>query len=265
GTAPNSLSAGRDAQFARFYQLEYKDFTDDVDFYVQYALALDPEKALPVLELGCGTGRIVCALAHAGFQVTGIDSSEAMLDVAKTEIERQGLGAKASLVAGDMRRIGPVGGPFNLAFCALNTFSYLASTGEQLAMLQGIHPLLVQHGVLILDLTPPYDHLLPPSDGEVVHQGSFADEVSGGMVHKFVTGRANRAAQSHEVTLIYDVEAADGTLARVSRCDTMRWTSRYEMPLLLEAAGYRVDKLYGSYDLDDFADESERMIFVART
>jgi ubiquinone/menaquinone biosynthesis C-methylase UbiE len=260
------MSDPRDRQLARFYDLEHRDYADDLDFYVQYASALDPEKKLPVLELGCGTGRVLLALAGAGFSVMGVDLSEGMLQVCAERAEELGLGDRVRLVRADMRYLAELpGAPFNVALCALNSFAYLTSTADQLAMLDAARRLLVQHGILVLDLTAPLPHLLPPADGEVVYQGSHPDHENGATLHKFVTATAEPSTQSHHVRIFYDLEGRDGTLKRITHPLTLRWTGRYEMELLLRLAGYGLENLYGGYDLEEYTDDSERMIFVART
>jgi SAM-dependent methyltransferase len=250
---------------AHYYNLEYATYDEDVHFYVQLAEVLDPDHKLPVLELGCGTGRVAITLAEVGFRVICVDVSQAMLDACTERAQQvRGAGSVTPLRA-DMRDLNGVpNGPYSLAFCALNTFAYLTSTEQQLAMLGAVKPLLVQHGILVLDLTPPWPHLLPPSDGEVVHQGTYPDNTEA-IVHKLVTGRAEPSKQLHHVTLIYDREARDGKLTRISQQLDLRWTGRYEMEMLLKLSGYTLENLYGSYDLDGFGDESERMIFLART
>ena len=260
-------NAERDKLLAHFYDLEYQDYADDIDFYVQYALALDPRQRLPVLELGCGTGRISLALAGAGFQVVAVDSSPGMLEVCRKHAEEGGVGTRIKCVQADMRELSGLDGqsPFNMAFCALNTFAYLSSTEQQLATLNRVRGLLIQHGVLILDITPPLRHLLPPSDGEVLYQGSYADPERGGTLHKYLSAYAQPSIQCHDTRIFYDYEEPDGTLRRATQAVLFRWTGRYEMELLLEKAGFRLEKLYGSYELDDYSDDSERMIFVART
>ncbi|MEO6457602.1 MAG: methyltransferase domain-containing protein [Chloroflexia bacterium] len=178
-TPPTTRFGSRAAALARFYDLEYRDYAEDSDFYVQYAHALDSERKLPILELGCGTGRLLSALSEAGFNVTGIDTSPEMLELARQRLENIGTGTarQVDLVCADMRHLeGKLGGPFNMAFCALNTFAYLLSSEEQLAMLRGLVPLLVTHGILILDLTPPFPHFLSPDDGNLILQGTFYDK-----------------------------------------------------------------------------------------
>jgi SAM-dependent methyltransferase len=218
-----------------------------------------------VLELGCGTGRILLVLAQAGFKVAGVDISEGMLEVCAARAAEIGVADRASLVRADMSHPGELPeGPFNLALCALNTFAYLATTESQIAMLEAVCARLVGHGILIVDLTPPLRHLLPPTGGEVLYQGSYLDFANAATLHKFVVGYEQPSTQSHQVQTIYDLEGPDGSLRRLTQSASFRWTGRYEMQLLLERAGYRVEKVYGSYDLDDYANDSERMIFVAR-
>src|SRR5438045_2423327 len=104
------MDSERDRRLAHFYDLEYREYSDDLDFYVQYAAALDAEQRLPVLELGCGTGRIVVALAKAGFQVVGVDSSQGMLDVCAERAEASGLAGRVGLAWADMRDLEGVTG-----------------------------------------------------------------------------------------------------------------------------------------------------------
>jgi SAM-dependent methyltransferase len=261
----DGMDRERERQFARFYDLEYLDYSDDLAFYVQYAAALDPEKRLPVLELGCGTGRIVVALAEAEIQVVGVDNSQGMLDVCVERVEANGLAGQVSLARRDMRDLDDVpGGPFNMALCALNTFAYLATAEDQLAMLNAVRAQLVEDGILIVDLTPPVRHLLPPSGGEVLYQGSYPDSENGVTVHKFVAGYEHPSTQTHQVRMTYDLESEDGSLRRITQGQSFRWTGRYEMQLLLERVGYRLERVYGDYDLGEYGDDSERMIFVAR-
>lgn len=259
------MTTERDRLLAHYYDLEYTNYDEDIDFYAQLVDALDPDRKLRVLELGCGTGRIALSLAEAGFRVVCVDISDAMLEVCAEKARGKGVDKLVTPVCADMRDLkGVPAGPYNVAFCALNTFAYLESMEKQLSMLDAVKGLLVQHGILVVDLTPPWQHLLPPSDGEVVHQGTYPDN-DGSVVHKLVVGHAEPSAQLHHVTLMYDREAHDGTLTRTSQQLDLRWTGRYEMEALLSLAGYELENVYGSYELDDFGDDSERMIFVART
>jgi SAM-dependent methyltransferase len=254
----------RDLRLAHYYDLEYNDYDADLPFYIGYANALNAMKSALVLELGCGTGRVALALAEAGFRVVGLDTSDGMLEVCKHKAHGRGMGERIVAVKGDMRNLdGLPMGQYGLAYCALNTFAYLTTTADQIAMLSALRSRMLAHGTLLLDLTPPWPHLLPPGDGEVILQGTYPAS-DGTLVHKSVTGRAEPSTQTHQVTLFYDKEDADGTLTRTSHSVVFRWTGRYEMELLLKGTGWTLQGIYGSYDRDPFGDDSERMIFVAR-
>src|SRR4051812_15790291 len=59
----------------------------------------------PVLELGCGTGRIALPLGRAGVHVVGVDRSEAMLTRARARIKRGSMAGRIDLIRGDIRHL----------------------------------------------------------------------------------------------------------------------------------------------------------------
>jgi hypothetical protein len=169
----------------------------------------------------------------------------------------------ATLIESAMQALPPDLGPFDLALCALNSFAYLPTQADQLAMLAGVQARLRRGGLLALDLSPvnaggPY-----PADGEVVHQGTW-ERPDGGRVLKFVSGVWDSAEQQHHVHWIYDEEDAAGRLRRTTIPQTLRYTYRWEAQLLLERAGFRLDAVYGSYDLDPYGSDSPRLLLVAQ-
>ena len=80
------------------YDLEHATYDDDLDFYRNLAQSVDQ----PILELGCGSGRIVVPLAELGHDVTGLDSSPPMLARAAMAVEAAGVTDRVTLRAGSM-------------------------------------------------------------------------------------------------------------------------------------------------------------------
>ena len=70
----------------RHYDLKYRDLKEDLPFWLDQV----EKYGEPVLELGCGTGRITLPLTEKGIAITGLDISEPMLSLARKKAEERG-------------------------------------------------------------------------------------------------------------------------------------------------------------------------------
>ncbi|HEU5085876.1 MAG TPA: class I SAM-dependent methyltransferase, partial [Roseiflexaceae bacterium] len=118
-------------------------------------------------------------------------------------------------------------------------------------------------GLLALDLFNPDLRALANYNGELVFDKAMLLD-DGKRVHKFVTQQADSARQVNYVQFIYDELDAEGHVCRSVLPFTMRWLYRYELEHLLARAGFALEAVYGSYELDDYSAESELMLAVAR-
>src|SRR5438046_5210536 len=105
----------------------------------------------PVLELGCGTGRITMALAEAGKRITGLDLSERMLEraVKKRAALRVEARERLHLMQGDMARF-DLGEKFRLVIIPFRPFQHLPEVRKQTACLECVPKHLASGGRLIL-------------------------------------------------------------------------------------------------------------------
>jgi len=245
--------------FARFYDLFYAQRDEDIAMYLDFAQAADGA----VLELGCGTGRLLAPLARAGHRVTGLDSSAEMLAHARERLRAAGLTERVTLVQGDLRHF-DLGERFALAILSANTFMHCHDTQEQLACLGCVHQHLHSGGRLIVDLSHPDLQMLGEADGHLLSDDPVRDPHTGCTVLRFVHQRLDVANQMQHVTFILDEVAPDGNVRRMFFPFRLRLVFRFEMELLLRLAGFGLEALYGSYQLEPFESNSERMIFVAR-
>jgi len=243
---------------ARYYDADHAAFDDDVPFYRELARRAGDR----VLEAMCGSGRLLVPLARAGLQLDGIDSSPAMVALARERLAEAGLLERVRLHLGDVRQTLPPG-PFDLAIVALNSFMHLVSTADQLAALRNLHAALAPGGLLALDLFNPTSRALADLDGELVLDRTFTLP-DGAQVQKFVAQRADMARQLNHVTFIYDELGADGQVRRATHSFTLRWLYRYELEHLLARAGFTIEAIFGSYDLDELHGGSELMLTIAR-
>jgi SAM-dependent methyltransferase len=245
--------------YARFYDLDFGKAKADLPMLQQFAVRCGS----PILELGCGTGRVLLPLVRQGHQVTGIDASPAMLDVARRKLAAEKLTGRATLVQQEMLEL-DVDGRFNLAFAAINTFMHLATTDDQLAALDRIYQHLNPGGLLVLDLFNPDLGRLLDLRGQVTLEKIMTDPDTGRRLMRFHTDKADLGQQTIHVTFMVDEIDPQGHLQRTLFPFSIRYLFRYELELLLRHAGFEVEAIYGSYDLEEFSSDSEKMIAVAR-
>jgi SAM-dependent methyltransferase len=245
--------------YSEFYDLLYGTSQEDVPFY----LAMAEETGGPVCELACGTGRVLLPLARAGFDVTGIDVSQAMLDKlqAKLDKEPREVQARVALKCADMRGY-RFTRKFRLAFCAVNSFLHLMTTEDQLACLRSVREYLADDGRLIISVFAPSHQRLATTE-ETLVQTATDPETGRGMVVTTISSR-NLVDQTIRSGEFVDRVADDGTVRRLAASVTLTWIHHREMHLLLRLAGYEVESVYGGWDKRPYDYVSGTQVFVAR-
>jgi SAM-dependent methyltransferase len=245
--------------YARFYDLDLDGFEADLLMIQQFAARCGS----PILELGCGTGRVLLPLAREGYQVTGVEVSSAMLEVARRKIDAEVLAGQVTLVQQDMREL-VLDERFNLAFAAVNSFLHLRNTDEQLATLGRVRHHLNPGGLLLLDLfNPDLDRLLD-FRGQVKLDKVMVAPDTGHRLMRFSNERVDVGQQTIDITYVVDEVDGAGNVQRTVFPFSLRYLFRYELELLLRHSGFAVEAIYGSYDMDEFSGDSARMVAVAR-
>lgn len=244
--------------------------TRDVAFYREAAR----EFGDPVLELGCGTGRITLALAEAGHRVTGLDISERMLErcAQKRAALPKETQERVHLVQGDMTRF-DLGEKYRVVIIPFRPLQHLLEVEQQTSCLASVRKHLhagrrfgERRGKLILDVFQ--------TDAERMHDPVHQKEA---LVTEYAMadGRRvkiaervkafHRGQQRNDVEMIFYVTDPLGKQERMVFAWTLRYFFRYEMQHLLERCGFRVTAEYGDFDRSPLGDGSPEMIFVAES
>jgi SAM-dependent methyltransferase len=244
---------------AAYYDLEHRDFTEDSDLYLQFVESAGD----PVLELGCGTGRILRSIAGAGFSVTGVDSSSEMLAFALGSLERSTPPGTVQLIEGDFGDPNLVpAGTFGVAIVGLDSLLHATSQVEQLRALRAAWTALDPRGQLIVDVLHPTPARLMAMDGGLIFAGSWPMD-GGRRLDKLVAQTTDVAEQHIRSDIWYEVTAPSGAVERTRTSFNQRWIGSGELILLLQLAGFQDWRVYGSYELDPLDAHSDRLIVAA--
>jgi SAM-dependent methyltransferase len=233
----------------------------DVDFYVDEARFTDGE----VLEIGCGTGRVLIPTARLGKEITGVDNSPRMLAQCKLRLDQEPpeVRERATLVHADMREL-DLGKQFSLITIPFRPFQHLIAVSDQIAALQAIHRHLEPRGRLIFDVfNPNIRYLLEDrtEEREDTAEVELPDNRSFRRTARIAA--AHIVDQYSEAELIYYVRGADGSTQRLVHGFLMRWYWLYELEHLLARCNLRVKAVFGDFNRSPLTDESPEMIFVA--
>jgi SAM-dependent methyltransferase len=125
-----------------------------VAWYLAEAARVTGSVSGPVLDLGCGTGRIALPLAAADMQVLAVDRSQPMLDAMMRKSKALPASGAVWPVAMDMASLG-LKGPFAVVICAFSSFAYLVEDDARAAMLARVSGILAEGGRLLMDMYIP--------------------------------------------------------------------------------------------------------------
>lgn len=249
-------------QIARFYDLTHASLTADLPHVLQLASATDG----PILELGCGSGRLLLPLARAGHRVTGLDLSAVMLDRARAAVAREATAVqqRITLHQADMTRFALPGAPtFGLAVIPYNTLLHL-DTAQVLATLRQVRGSLGENGRLFIDLANPVDIASTPEDALLSLENVLTDPETGELIVHLASNRLDTAEQTLHITWIYDVSAPNGgPVQRTVAHGTYHYRYPHQLELLLQEAGFKLLGLWGGYDQSPYDETSDRLLVLA--
>lgn len=232
------------AQIAEIYDLA-NPWAEDHDFY----LSLAGQSPCSVLDLGCGTGTLCCALAERGHQVTGVDPAAAMLAVARNKPHAdqvEWVESSAQNYRADRR--------FDLIVMTGHAFQILLTDAEGLAALETMRGHLNERGRVAFETRnprvdwagewaarPPVVRRLP--GGEVVETLSVT-----GQDGEFISFRTSYRFPHQTLTT----------------SSTLRLPSREHVEALIAGSGLMVRDVFGDWDAGPFdAARSREIIFIA--
>lgn len=250
---------------ATYYDCYATGLKGDVQFYVEEARTAGS----PVLELGCGTGRILIPIAEAGIEVVGLDRSSVMLDQARRKVAflAPDVQERVDLIEGGMGDFA-LGRRFNLVAIPYRAFLHLPTPEDERQALLNIRDHLVEGGLLVMNMFDPLLELIAghsgPLGAALKKQSEFTHPETGHRVVIWDSRQYDPERQLVDQNFVFDeLDEVGQVLARRYTSYSLRYVYRQEMQYLLELCGFRIEALYGDFQRGPFRYGGEQ-IWVAR-
>jgi len=233
----------------------------NIDYGYDFYMGLAKAARGSVLDVACGTGRILIPCMQAGVDIDGLDLYAGMLD--RLRQKAAALGFQPRLFQADMcsfrlpRRYGLIMIPFNAVVHCL-------TTEDQIASLVCCREHLEPGGVLALDTAFPGPDWTALPDNTRALELEIAHPETGLPVRLFDTRRFDRVQQlQYSVNEVEMLDAAGNVAATHRSQTTIRWIYKGEMELLLRAAGFARWQISGDFDGRPLVNETDAMIVQA--
>jgi SAM-dependent methyltransferase len=240
--------------FPALYHAHHNRHLEDLPFWLELA---DQADGL-VLELGCGTGRVLLPLARAGYPMVGVDHDLSMLKYLQSNTEMRARFNPMLLVA-EISHFN-LAAQFSLIILPCNTFSSLVENDRRLA-LACIHRHLQPGGIFATSLPNP-------ARLKAVKSRSIAeidDEFSHPDTHNpvQVSSTWQRTKYTLSVTWIYDHLLPDGTIERLTTQTIQQIIPPEKYIDEIHNSGLQLRALYGDFDNADYSPDSPELIILA--
>lgn len=231
-------------------ELDYSRWADFIEEIAKRECCTRPEL---VLDLACGTGKMTLELASRGYDMTGIDYSSEMLDIARDEAERWGF--DVLWLCQDMREF-ELYGTVDMAVCCLDSINHLTSAADLKKCLSLIHNYLIPDGIFVFDINgrskfenvyASNSYVLEQDDSMCVWQNYY-----------------NEKTKICDFYITLFKECSDGRFERYDELQRERMYTLRSIKGALAECGMEFIGAYSDFDFKTATDEDERIYVVAR-
>jgi SAM-dependent methyltransferase len=239
------------------YDVLFHDLAYGLDFYLDLA-----RRAVgPVLDVACGTGRVLIPCLEAGVDVEGVDLYAGMLNQLRRKAKQ--LGFDPPLQQADMSEI-RLARRFALVMVPFNSFGHNLTTATQIATLRACLNHLEPGGLLAFDAFFPGLPVISGPENTRVLELETKHPRTGLPVRLFDTRSFNRVDQIQRSIVEVEELDAGGNVVTTHRSTTsVRWVYKSEMELLLRVAGFARWEIFGDFDRQPLVKETDAMIVQA--
>jgi SAM-dependent methyltransferase len=250
---------------AKYYDEAYASKKDLVDreFYVDLAQRIGG----PVLELACGTGRVLLPIAREGIAIHGVDISPAMLNVLRKNLQREPKDVRelVSIFEGDMRSFRS-NREYPLVIIPFRPLQHMYSVEDQAAALRTAAFHLEQEGILAFNVFFPKFDLLESGIGtELLELEWQVKSDPGRIVRRYVRKESlDKVNQTFTATFIFRTYQEGKLIQEETDPVKLSYYTYPHLRALFLLAGLEIVEEYGSYARAPLDNDAQEMIFLLK-
>ena len=226
-----------------YYEAAYAKRHDDVLYYVELA----GEHGGPVLEYGCGSGRITLPLAQIGESVTAVDRHQGMLKALRQSLRAEPVEVRERVTVkrGDMRSV-KLRSRHRLVLCTFNTVLHLYTRRDIERFFARVHEHLVAGGRFVFDASLPDVEELARDQDRAFHTPRFRHASYGGVVRYSERFRYDALSQVLTVDMRFEPRDEPQDAWVTPLCHRQFFPQ--EMEALLHYNGFRLVDVHGDFE-----------------
>ena len=205
----------------------------------------------PVLDLGCGTGKLTRLMAKAGYDMTGVDSSAEMLQIALSQTGEE----EILYLLQEMQEL-DLDGCVRAVYSACDCINYVLDEEELQEAFARVYEHLETGGVFLFDMNTDYKYT------QLLGENTFAESREDG---SFIwENYYDEEERINEYDLTLFIPEQDGLYRRFSETHYQRDYDLQQIKIMLEKAGFVCEAIYDDYSEETVHAESERAVFIGR-
>ncbi len=243
------------AELAKYYDLmrQYRDYDQECRFADSIIQKYRPGTR-KVLDICCGTGAHALRMARLGYEVTGVDLSPDMLDIARGKAKRADLPIDLRCI--DVRKLNEIE-VYQAAYCLGYTFLYMTKYSEVMSFFETVNRTLSVGGVFLLDFINGWSLI------EEFQQDHFVYEDENTTITHHEKSSLDKKKRVKHIEFNYSITNSDGQVKNIIAREDLRIFFDDEVQMLLAQGGFDNIASFGDYSIEKQKSEVPYIIAIA--